>query len=365
MAREVRHQFPSEIRAIGRNDDRTCLRDSANSGRNNDQGLNTLQRWDAAPVLALKKGDNITLPTFDIANVVLTDPAEDATVALPYTFRWTPRPGNADETYQFVLFNSLDGKKFVGPDVGYVGAYTMQPADLTGFPLSSTLSWVVMIHKADGSSGQSTGSNVKFREGASTTIAGKVMNGGSPEVNGLVDLRGQGAPGSGSYSVGYTNADSTGSYTFSDVPLLRPGYSYFVSFGNQGGNTLYRWETAPIFDLAQGQRIDLPAFDVAPLILTDPAPDASVALPYTFRWTPRPGHSDETYRFVLNESTLNNRFTSPSVGYAGAYTLQNVDLPTVPGVPPNFSWTVLIYGADGATGYMRDYRKVSFTNLAQ
>ncbi len=327
--------------------------------------LNTLQSWDAAPILTLKKGDNITLPTFDIANVVLTDPAEDATVALPYTFRWTPRPGNPDETYRLVLYNSIDGKEFVSQNVGYSGEYTMQPQDLSGFPLSSTLQWYVRINKADGSSGLSTGNDVIFREGPATTIAGKVMNGGAPQVNGLVDLRGEGAPGSGSYSVAYTNPDSTGSYTFSDVPLLRPGYSYFVRFTNQGSNTLSRWETAPIFDLAQGQRIDLPAFDVAPLILTDPAPDASVALPYTFRWTPRPGHSDETYRFVLNETTLNNQFTGPSVGYAGAYTLQSVTLPTYPGVPSNFIWSIDIYGADGSRGYIAEQRKVSFTNLAQ
>lgn len=89
-----------------------------------------------------------------------------------------------------------------------------------------------------------------------------------------------------------------------------------------------------------------------------------MTLPYTFRWTPRPGHPDESYQFILVESTFNNQFTGPNVGYVGEYTLQSVEPPWIPGMG-NYSWTVAIYGADGSTGTMYDTRRVRFTNVAQ
>ncbi len=326
--------------------------------------LNTLQRWDAAPILTLKKGDNITLPTFDIANVALTDPVEDATVALPYTFRWTPRPGNPDETYRLVLYNSIDGKEFVSQNVGYSGEYTMQPQDLSGFPLSSTLQWYVRINKADGSSGLSTGNDVIFREGPATTIAGKVMNGGAPLANGLIVLSDQGAPGSPAYGTAYINTDQNGNYQFLDVPLLRPGHSYFIQFAYQGGNMLTLWKTPPFFELNRGDYITIPTFDVAELLLTDPAPDSVVTLPYTFRWTPRPGHPDEMYRFYIVDTTLSKTFVSPELGHVGAYTLSAESITFYPEIPQKFQWYILISTPDGSTGRSL-INNVNFTNSAQ
>jgi len=196
-----------------------------------------------------------------------------------------------------------------------------------------------------------------------TIIAGKVMNGGSPEVNGLVALMDQGAPGTPAYQLDYVHTDSEGNYQFSDVPLLRPGYSYFVRFIYQGGNTLWTWQTAPIFELKKGDYVTMPTFDVAPVVLTDPAPDGAVTLPHTFRWTPRPGNPNETYRFYLSETT-GNTFFSPDLGHNGEYTLRAEDVPTSLDPAPTFTWTVLIYTADGSRGEMHG-RKVSFTNLAQ
>lgn len=198
----------------------------------------------------------------------------------------------------------------------------------------------------------------------STTISGKVMNGESPEVNGLVALMDQGAPGTPANMVDNVNTDAQGNYQFSDVALLRPGYSYFVRFIYQGGNTLFRWETASIFELNKGDAITMPTFDVADVALTDPLMGGTVTLPYTFRWTPRPGNPDETYKFVIVDTTFNKTFTSPDLGHMGEYTLSPESLTFYPPIPQQFSWYVEIHTADGSMGYPLN-RPVSFTSSAQ
>lgn len=197
-----------------------------------------------------------------------------------------------------------------------------------------------------------------------TTIAGKVMNGASHEVNGLVALMDQAGPGTSAYMVANVRTDSAGAYRFSDVPLLRPGHSYFVRFIYQNSNTLFRWETAPIFELNRGQTVILPTFDVAPVILTDPAADSVVTLPYTFRWTPRAGHPDEMYTFYIVDTSLNRTFASPNLGHAGEYSLSAESLTFFPDIPQQFSWYVEINMADGSKGQTL-VQNVNFTNSAQ
>ncbi len=200
----------------------------------------------------------------------------------------------------------------------------------------------------------------------STTISGKVMNGESPEAAGLVALMDQGAPGTPANMVSFMNTDSQGNYRFADVAPLRPGYSYFVRFNYQGGNTLFYWNTASIFDLKEGDTVTMPTFDVADVILTDPAMGTTVSLPYTFRWTPRPGNPDETYKFIVVDTTNGTTFTSLDLGYAGEYTLSADSITVDPfnPFPPQFSWRIQIDTADGSKGESQS-RPVYFANSVQ
>lgn len=114
----------------------------------------------------------VTLAPFDIGNVVLTSPADGATVSLPATFKWQPRSAVISDNYEFDLYDMDDSIPwFWSEPLGFKGEYVLSslPEDnVTGEPFLAGVPyfWEVWIYAPDGGYGVSLAFNEVTFEGA-------------------------------------------------------------------------------------------------------------------------------------------------------------------------------------------------------
>jgi len=190
-------------------------------------------------------------------------------------------------------------------------------------------------------------------------IYGKVTFNGGPAQWVLLELRFY--DGNSWSTLSYAVTDHEGNYVFENVPNLGPGQMYYVRFYNheERPGYLFAWHTRVL--TSYGGSADMGTFDIADVELQDPNDGATVSLPYTFRWRPRPATPSDSYEFDLYDPTDGNPyFYTPPLGYVGNYTLT--------GLPGGFStddwyvWEVWIYSPDGGFGISREARWVKFSN---
>jgi hypothetical protein len=88
---------------------------------------------------------------FDIADIALVSPGDGATVSLPRTFYWTPRPATPSDDYEFDLYDPTDGDPWwwTDPTLGYVGSYTLSSLP-SGFSPWTEYAWEVWVYGPDG-----------------------------------------------------------------------------------------------------------------------------------------------------------------------------------------------------------------------
>jgi hypothetical protein len=103
-------------------------------------------------------------------------------------------------------------------------------------------------------------------------------------------------------------------------------------------------------------------FDIKGLSLISPNMDATVPLPVTFTWEKRVASPNDSYQFMLYDSSDFDPYfeTSPlELGYVDHFTLASL--------PPGFTydvsygWEIWIRQADGAYGIVLETRKVKFS----
>jgi hypothetical protein len=99
-------------------------------------------------------------------------------------------------------------------------------------------------------------------------------------------------------------------------------------------------------------------FDIANVALIAPSNGATVTLPYTFQWAPRPGISSDSYEFFMPGGS--SHYGSTPLGYVGSFTLATLPAGFVPG--QYYYWGVYVYQPDGGYGISYEGRQVSFNN---
>ncbi|MCX7854640.1 MAG: right-handed parallel beta-helix repeat-containing protein [Anaerolineae bacterium] len=187
-------------------------------------------------------------------------------------------------------------------------------------------------------------------------IYGVVTFNGQPHYGVFLELRFY--DGSAWSTIATTLTNYQGEYVFENVPHLGPGQRYYVRFYNPGDQRfVFVWCTRVL--TSYGGSADMGTFDIADVRLLAPANGATVGLPYTFRWQPRPATPTDTYEFDLYDPYDRNvYFYTPPLGYVGSYTLT--------GLPGGFSpdnwyaWEIWIYSPDGGFGISREARWVKF-----
>jgi len=103
-------------------------------------------RW-RTPWVTYTAGTDYALPTVDTTGLDLVSPPPGATIALPYTFTWTARPGFTTDSYE-VWFLVIPGGIATG-QVGYATSKVIRPSDLS-YNEYSYLDWFVRVHSAAG-----------------------------------------------------------------------------------------------------------------------------------------------------------------------------------------------------------------------
>jgi len=191
-------------------------------------------------------------------------------------------------------------------------------------------------------------------------LTGKVTMNGVPIAGIPLDLRFYNGSSYSTYASTTTDAD--GNYLFSQVPALQPGQNYYVRYRNDADidTRLAYWHTADNVTY-NATSLDLFAtFDIADIVLSTPEPEASVDLPVTFTWIPRPASPTDSYEFDLfdpaNEDTY--FYTDPPLGYVSSYTLQG--LPGGFEEGEEYGWAVAVLSPEGGFGASYYYHPVTF-----
>lgn len=213
------------------------------------------------------------------------------------------------------------------------------------------------------------------RQGSLTTMyLPSLLVGGGTVMGQVVSSRGSVAghavalflnPGTGpSTEVKTVLLGNDGRYMFANVPVLTTGQSYWVGFFRLVSTPdVLSWaDESDIPALARHQTVDLGTLDVTGLDLGSPVDGATVSMPTTFTWTPRPTTSD-SYAWRIGD---------PSGNLPGIYTdeLGYVSGVTIVALPPGsgyvastqYVWGVYIWMPDGSIGASVSHW-ITFSNI--
>lgn len=110
--------------------------------------------------LTTYSGEEINIGNFDLANITLVAPTNEAGISLPYTFQWAPRPASPTDSYEFNLFDYADDDPYfyTAPPLGYVGGFTLNGLP-EGFETYAWYLWNVWVYSPDGGVGVSYWAN--------------------------------------------------------------------------------------------------------------------------------------------------------------------------------------------------------------
>lgn len=312
--------------------------------------------WDSKEFEYFTAGANYQVNDFDIADIPFVSPIDHATVALPASFQWTPRPATPTDNYEIDL-EDLSGVGFwwLG-DLGYVGSFQMVGLPSFFSPGKSYAWWVAAA--GPGGFGESRlYRSATFSNAGSKGIHGLVLQNGSPASGVVLEMRFfDGSNWSTRFS---TTSEGNGGYQFPNMPGLTAGQKYAVRYQNVEHVTgrLWTWLTAEIATYSYGSNYQLNDFDIADIPLVAPADNATVAVPTAFQWTPRPATSADSYELDLYDPNGDASYRTTWLGFVGNYNLS--ELPASFYMATPYLWFVAVTN-DGGTGESFT-RGVSFT----
>jgi hypothetical protein len=124
--------------------------------RNEDGIEGRLWIWATRELSSYEEGASVLIGNFDIADVELISPLDEASVSLPYTFQWNPRSASPGDNYEFNLLDPEDPDTFfyTDPPLGYVGSYTLDFLPF-GFQAEVDYVWEVWVYSSEGGFGVS------------------------------------------------------------------------------------------------------------------------------------------------------------------------------------------------------------------
>ncbi len=148
-----------------------------------------------------------------------------------------------------------------------------------------------------------------------------------------------------------------GRYNFPDAPSASGIGGYHVTYrnGSDGGNSvdpryLQVWQSFLIADYDYGERVAGGDFEIADLVITQPADQTTVTVPATFTWQGR-NLSGELYQWFLDGVADFGACDQPTPAPATTFTFTDLDcnFPSVPTATP-LAWSVALYAANGGEG---------------
>jgi len=120
-----------------------------NNAHGNALATDRLAWWGSFSIFAYTEGERVGGGDFDIADVVLTAPADGATVDTPYTFIWQVRPHSPGDDYEFNLFDSADYVPWYYKSVGYTGTCRLNSLP-GGFARGTPYVWNLWLYNGGG-----------------------------------------------------------------------------------------------------------------------------------------------------------------------------------------------------------------------
>lgn len=144
-------------------------------------------------------------------------------------------------------------------------------------------------------------------------------------------------------TIATTTTGLDGAYRFTGVPSLSSGdtYSVWYSGGARTPGRLWFWVTDRTTSYTAGSDVHAGDFDLADVALVSPANGATLFLPHTFYWTPRPATPSDIQGFYLEHGE--GEWVADS-GHQGSFTLESL--------PAGFepweicTWRVYVWGPD-------------------
>jgi hypothetical protein len=103
-------------------------------------------------------------------------------------------------------------------------------------------------------------------------------------------------------------------------------------------------------------------FDIANIVLVNPAPGASVTLPATFEWQRRSSTPSDRYEWELFNINTGDYWLSGEVGYVSGFVVSGLPQGVSHGTP--YGWDVWVYDGLGGGGVSYYYRQVTFSGVA-
>ncbi len=161
-------------------------------------------------------------------------------------------------------------------------------------------------------------------------------------------------------SIATTMTTADGKFGFANVPSIVSPQTYYVRYDNPGTpGRLLAWQTRYLYSYSQGSNVHIGDFDLADIILTSPAPDASLKGNYTFGWQRRAATPSDSYHLELFTLISPYRqWPSEPLGYVSSYKL--FALPAGFQTYTTYGWAVGVETPDGASGRSYEHRTVVF-----
>ncbi len=290
--------------------------------------------------LALKRWP--PLPDAPVLNPI-SNPDSDGN----YTVSW-----NAAYLATTYTLQEDDNLGFSSPAAQYTGAGTAwlasgKPGGAYYYRVKATNSW-----------GDSGWSNIQSAI-ALPGIHGRITYQGVPIVGAPVSLQLY-------YStIRTTTTQADGIYQFTDAPTLTSGQMYSARYLNSTNPSFVaRCAGRDLLSYTAGASVAGGDFDIANIPQMSPPNAATIALPYTFQWTRRPGVPSDSYILeIWNGDPSYDWWETPPLGYISQYTLNSLPSGLSLGTP--YWWDVAVdtRAAGGGFCYSFDQnRTVTFSS---
>jgi hypothetical protein len=197
----------------------------------------------------------------------------------------------------------------------------------------------------------------------SDRYTGKITDNGVPVANQTVELMYD--DGSGWSSIDSQITNLAGSYSFTNLPVPTAGRRFYVvwlnNFHNPNYLAGYYCDTIDLYNIINSPlSCDINIHNIA---LLSPEDDASVNLPSTFEWMPRPTTSD-SYEFDIEDLADQDPWwwTAPPLGYTNTYELTS--LPEGFQEGQVYGWYMGVFGTNGL-GFSYNYKNVTFLSSGE
>lgn len=120
----------------------------------NSSGISgNLSSWSSRSVSNYRQGNSAGMGGFDLSDLTLTSPANNANIPLPATFKWIKRPVDSSERYSLLIYDPVDGipayqtAAYLNTD-GFI-LYSLP----SGFNYGISYAWITILVGPDGALG--------------------------------------------------------------------------------------------------------------------------------------------------------------------------------------------------------------------